>query len=278
MSLDGGEVVKLYLENLAGGFSCQSYGEIVVITTPYLYHDDDMIYVAVKELPGGKVKVTDQGEAVMHPFSHGFDLARSPWGMETAREIARDEFVELDGGTLSKTGPVEEVGRMILDVVTAARGVSDLIYAHRAYARIKHNRPAPSPSDPVVSFAGTTAYTAFLENLELFLVESDLKLIPSPKRAGGSGQVYTVHYCINGAAYLQSLNPSRAARAKAAVDRAFSMWADCNGGLTRDRKLTLLNDETFAWKAAHINRLSQVSTVVRWSERDQLPALLSALS
>lgn len=282
MAIECSEVIKHCMETLAEGFRCQSYGDIVIITTPYLYHDDDMIYVAVEELPSGMARVADQGEAVMHPFSHGFDLARSSWGMEAAREIASDAFVDLEGGTLSKTGPVEKVGQMILDVVAAARGVSDLIYAHRAYARIPRDLPDPAPlylyDEEVASFAGTTAYTAFPKKLEFFLVESNLSFVVSPNLTGNSGQVYTVHYQINSFAYLHTRNPARATYAKSHVDRTFSMWADCNGDLTRDRKITLLNDETFAWKAAHINRLSQVSTVIQWSERDKLPALLSALS
>lgn len=268
MGLDGGKVVKLYLENLAGEFSCHYYGDLLNIITPYLYHDDSMVAVYLEELPEGKVKVHDGGEAVMHPFSHGFDLWESSWGMEAARDIARDEWVDLDGGKLSKTGPAEEVGQMILDVVTAARGVSDLIYAHRAYAHAAYQQKRRKGHK----------LSAFPEKLTTFLAESGFEYAPRPKLTGGSGQVYTVHYRVAGGAYLQILDPGRSGRAKAAVDRAFGMWADGAGDLTVERKLTLLNDETLNWKAAHINRLSQVSTVVKWSERDKLPALLAALS
>ena len=268
MGLDGDKVVKRYLENLAGGFSCHYYDDLLYIVTPYLYHDDDMVAVYLKELPEGKVKVHDGGEAVMHPFSHGFDLARSSWGMEAAREIARDEWVELDGGTLSKSGPAEEVGQMILDVATAARGVSDLIYAHRAYARAAYRRKGRKGH----------RVSDFPEKLAAFLGEGGGEYAAGAKLTGGSGQVYTVHYRVNGGAYLQVLDPGRAGRAKAAVDRTFGMWADCNGDLTVERKVTLLNDETLDWKAAHIQRLSQVSTVVRWSERERLADLLAGLS
>lgn len=268
MAIKGSEVIKHCLENLAEGFHCQSYGDIVIITTPYLYHDDDMVYVAVKELPEGMVQVADQGEAVMHSFSHGFVLWESAWGMEAAREIARDEWVELDGGTLSKTGPAEDVGRMILDVAMAARGVSDLIYAHRAYARAAYRRKQRKGHK----------VSDFPEKLAAFLGERGLEFAAGAKLTGGSGQVYTVHYRVNGGAYLQVLDPGRAGRAKAAVDRTFGMWADCNGDLAVERKVTLLNDEGVEWKAAHIQRLSQVSTVVRWSERERLADLLAGLS
>ena len=265
MSLDGGEVVKLCLENLAEGFDCTRYDGFLYIVTPYLYHDSDMIAVYLEELPGGQVKIHDGSEAVMHSYDHGFDMTLCPWGMEAAQEIARSDFLELDGSILSKTGPVEEVGQLIMDVVMAARGISDLLYAHRAQSRLAYLRKGVKSA-------------AFSEKLTTFLAESSLNYTPAAKLTGGSGQVYTVHYRIDGAAYLQALNPGRASRAKAAVDRTFGLWADCNGALTRDRKLTLLNDETLTWKAAHIHRLSQVSTVIKWSEREKLPALLAALS
>ena len=140
MALESSGVVKQCLETLAEGFHCRYYGNVLIVTTPYLYHDNDMIYVSVEELPGGKVRVADQGEAAMHPFSHGFDLTASPWGRDLAQEVARSEGVNYESGTLTKTGPASELGSMILDVVMAARGVSDLIYAHRAYMQAKNGR------------------------------------------------------------------------------------------------------------------------------------------
>ena len=265
MGLDGGEVVKLYLENLAVEFHCERDDDSLYIITPYSYRDNDMIALYLEELPGGRVKVHDGVEAAMNSFGDGFDLLRTPWARELAQQVAKDLAVELDQGELSKVGPAEEVGSLMLDVVMAARGVSDLIYAQHAYAIASRRRKGHKPA-------------AFSEKLTTFLAESGFEYAPRPKLTGESGQVYTVHYQVDGGAYLQILDPGRAGRAKAAVDRTFGMWADGAGDLTVDRKLTLLNDETFAWKEAHINRLSQVSTVIQWSERDKLPALLSALS
>ena len=262
MGLDGDKVVKRYLENLAGEFSCHYYDDLLYIVTPYLFPDNDMIALYLEEAPGGKVRVNDGGEAVMNPFGDGFDLLRTPWAREMAQRIARDLAVELDRGELSKSGPAEELGGLMLDVVMAARGVSDLIYAQHAYAIASRRRKGRKVSD-------------FAEKLEAVLAESGVEFAAGVALTGGSGQVYTAHYRVNGGAYLQLLDPGRAGRAKAAVDRTFGMWADCNGDLTVARKLTVLNDEGLEWKAAHIERLSQVSTVVRWSEGERLAALLA---
>lgn len=269
MAIEGGEIVRRYLENLAEDFSCHHEdGQTLIIGTPYYYPNNDGICLYIKELPESRVKVSDWGEAAMNPFCDGFDLLRTPWAVVMAQRIARDLAVELDRGELSKSGPLEEVGGLMLDVAMAARGVSDLIYAHRAYARAAYRRKQRKGH----------RVSDFPEKLAAFLGERGLEFAAGARLTGGSGQVYRVHYRVNGEAYLQVLDPGRAGRAKAAVDRVFGMWADCNGDLTVERKLTLLNDEALDWKAAHIQRLSQVSTVVRWSERERLAALLAGLS
>ena len=268
MTLDGNEIIRRYLDNLAEGFSCHRYDDVsyLVIGTPYLYPNDDGICLYIEELPSGQVRVSDGGETVqLNLWKEGVALFRSPRAIALTREIARANVAEFEVGELTRTGPAAELGDIMLSVIQAAQGVAHLRYTQpRNYAFSSGMRkPRAAP---------------WFRQLETLLAESSLDYTPAAKLTGGSGQVYTVHYQIDGAAYLQALNPGQARRAKAAVDRAFGLWADCNGALTRDRKLTLLNDETLPWKAAHIHRLNQVSTVINWSEREKLPALLAALS
>lgn len=150
---------------------------------------------------------------------------------------------------------------MLLDVIQAALGVAHLVYIDPRYKPA--GRDIQRQKDNI--FAG---------KLKSFLAERNLEYVRSPKLTGNSGQVYTVHYKINGAAYLHTLNPGRDSQAKPQVDRTFSMWADA--GLAPRQKITLLNDAAFSWKEAHVNRLSQVSQVISWSERDKLVDLLAA--
>ena len=268
MPLDGNEIIRQYLDTLAAEFYCQRYDDVayLVVGTPYLYPNNDGISLYIEELPGGQARVSDGGETVcLNLWKEGFDLFRNPQAMAQAGEIARANAAEFAAGELTKTGPLGELGDIMLSVIQAAQGV-----AHLRYLRPRRYLPALSRPKPPAA--------PLFRQLETLFAESSLPYTPAAKLAGGSGQVYTVHYRLAGMAYLQALNPSQPARAKAAVDRAFGMWADCNGALSRDRKLTLLNDETLTWKAAHIHRLNQVSTVVKWSEREKLPALLAALS
>ena len=282
MAIECSGVIKQCLETLAEGFHCQYFGDILIVTTPYLYHDDDMIYVSIEELPEGRIRVADQGEAAMHPFSHGFDLTASPWGRELAQEVAWSEGVDYVSGTLAKTGPASELGSLMLDVVMAARGVSDLIYAHRAYLQAKRSRPdfphTGHSNEIKSSIRVSTAYDAFPGKLKAFLVESKIDLVASPVLAGSSGQSYTVDYQVNKVGYLRYRNPMRPAGAKPMVDRTYRMWADCAGSLDKSQMITLLNDENFRWRESHVNLLGSVSTVLSWSERDRLPELVGSLN
>ncbi len=266
--MEGSEIIKRHLATLAEGFSGHRRDgvEYLVIGTPYYYPNDDGISLYIEELPEGRVQVSDGGEtAHLNLWKECFDIFRSSWAMAAAKEIAHANLVEFEGGNLIKTGPAPELGEIMLDVIMAAHGVAHLPYLRRRYW--PSFAPGKSPRGSELG-----------RQLEAVLAESGFEYAPRPKLTGESGQVYTVHYRVDGVTYLQILDPGRSGRAKMAVDRTFGMWADCAGDLTAERKLTLLNDETFAWKAAHINRLSQVSTVIQWSERDKLLALLSALS
>lgn len=267
-AMEGSEIIKRHLATLAEGFSGHRYDgvEYLVIGTPYYYPNNDGISLYIEELPEDRVKVWDGGEtAHLNLWKECFDIFHSPWAMAAAKEIAHANLVEFEGGNLVKTGPAPELGEIMLDVIMAAHGVAHLPYLRRRYW--PSFAPGKSPRGSGLD-----------RQLEAVLAESGLEYAPRPKLTGRSGQVYTVHYRVDGGAYLQILDPGRAGRAKAAVDRTFGMWSDCDGDLTVERKLTLLNDGTLDWKAAHIHRLSQVATVVKWSERDKLPALLAALS
>ena len=264
MTIEGSEVVKQYLANLGRMFHCTSYDDCLVVITPYLDPDNDMISLYISELPGVGVQVSDGGETNANLFVHAaYDLSRSARGRDIAKDIASSNVVDFTGSQLVKTGPVEELGSIMLDVIMAAHGLSHLRYTHLRY----------KPTHPVLRKQKAAIFTRKLEN---FLAERNLEHLSSPKLTGQSGQIYNVHYQINGAAYLQSLNPGRSSRAKPLVDRTFGMWADCNDNLGPGQKITLLNDEAFPWKEAHVKRLSQVSTVINWSDRDKLVDLLAS--
>lgn len=270
MAIEGNEIVRRYLDSLADGFSChqEEGAKELLVGTPYLYPNDDCICLYMEELADDQVKVSDGGEAAsLNLWKAGFDIFHSPWAISRAREIARDNMAEFELGDLSRTGPAEELGEIMLSVIQAALGVAHLQYVN---PRLATNFPRLERLDT----------DTFPDKLDSFISEITSDYAPSAKLTGASGQVYYVHYQINNVAghpaYLHTLNIRRPDRAKPAVDRIYRLWSDCSHVLSNRKKITLLNDDHFRWKDSHVNLLRSVSTVVNWSERDKLTELVGS--
>lgn len=253
MQLGYEEIAKQYLDTLSNRFTCEPMDNHLRVITPYLYPNNDLIEVFVQERPSGTVRVTDLGETLRHLHSQGFDAAIRPRRRDMAEIIASTTGVDLILGQLTKTGPVDELGDILFDVIVAARGVSDLIYTSRAY------EPA-----------------TFAEEVGKFLLESGLEYDSPTRLTGQTGRVYTIRFKLyRGPTYLEPLSPRQTSRSGAQVNLAFRMWSDCNGDLVKDRKITMLNDVDIHWRPDDIALLGRVSTVLNWSRRRELLSSLS---
>lgn len=132
MAIDEREVVEGYLESLKAAFCCHRFEEVshLVVTTPYLYPNNDVVELHIDELPEGMVEVSDGGEAEVQLFKHGFELEKNHPALRHAREIAFGKAVNFDGATLTKTGPREDMGSLMLDVIQVAVGIAHLRFSH----------------------------------------------------------------------------------------------------------------------------------------------------
>ena len=250
MSIEGGSL----LESLSRGFHFHPHDGVLNVVTPFLYPDFDAISLNVKELPEGNVEVSDGGETFSYLFRHGFDLALSQRGRALVEDIASTKVVEFKQGELVKVGPKEELGTMVLDVVHAAIGAAHLIYTAPQYRPI--GRDLAKRKEDV-----------FRKKLAGFLESNGFSFSELRNYVGKSGQSYNIHYLVDESILLHVLSVSRASLAKQFVDRTYRMWADYDGSL---KKITMLNDEQIRWREPHVNLLRSVSTVFKWSEREQL--------
>lgn len=128
MAIDEKEVIARYLESLEADFRCRRFEEAsyLVVTTPYLYPNNDVVELYIDELSEGMVEVTDGGEAEVQLYKHGFELTGSPLAMRQAKRIASARAVNIDGATLTKTGLRENLGSLMLDVIQVAVGIAHL--------------------------------------------------------------------------------------------------------------------------------------------------------
>ena len=240
------EVVERYIAGLKEGFQCLPTERRLRIVTPYLYPDNDLIEIFIEDFGGERVKITDLGETFRHLHSQGFDVHASSKRKFLAETIASRVNVEISGGRLIRIVGVDEISEAIFDIITASRGIADLIYTSKTY-------------EP-----GT-----FFDEVKGFLEEHRFKYESKIKIKGISNKPYTVHFeVLNGKkSYLQTLSPKNVLGIKGKVDATVRMWLDFNGQF---KKLSLLNDVDFQWKEPDINILGRVSMVQFWSRKDEL--------
>jgi hypothetical protein len=200
----------------------------------------------VEDLGNESVKITDLGEGFRHLHSQGFDVYVSPKRKFLAETIASRVNVEISGGKLIKVVSINEISEAMFDIITALRGIADLIYTSRTY-------------EP-----GT-----FFDEVKDFLEEHQLRYEPKVKVKGSSNKLYTVDFeILNGRkSYLHTISPKNILGIKGRVDATVRMWLDIDAGL---KKLSLLNDIDFEWKDPDVFILNRVSIVQFWTKRDEL--------
>ncbi len=243
--------IRQYLEKLKTDFTCVRVDGLLKLITPYVYPDNDLVEIYVEELPDGRIRVSDLGEATRHLHTQGFDVFASPKRKFIAETAASRVSAEFRNGEILKEGPVEELGGIIFDIVAATRGVAGLIYTSRAY------EPAP-----------------FVEEVAEFLRENGFQFERRVPVRGLSGRQYRMPFVVNGA-YLNPISAEFQRALKPRVDAVVRMWVDVD---QRTRKLSLLNDVDFSWPEPDVHLLSRLSTVCRWTARQELVDALKKAS
>ena len=238
------QAIRDYLNKIKADFNCQESDGRLRVITPYVYPDNDLVEVYVEELPHGRVRVTDLGEATRHLHTQGFDVFASPKRKFIADTATSRVNAVFENGAIVKEGKPEELGGMLFDVIVAARGVADLIYTSRAY------EPAP-----------------FVEEVADFLRQHQFRFERRVPVRGTSGREYRVGFRVEDKVYLHPISAEFQRALKPRVDAALHMWLDIN---RKASKFSVLNDIDFSWPEPDVIILSRFSSVFRWSAREQL--------
>lgn len=255
--MDCANLIERHTGYLAEGFSCEPLpdGNVLVIT-PYQLPDGDLIEIQVEDRGGGRVRVSDLGETFASLMVQGFDPMGSDKRDWLLKQAVRLGDVELNEGELRKEGSSEDVGRVLLDVVTAIRAVSDLIYLHRSQ----------EPQD-------------FDARVITFLSDHTVGVEPKTTVRGLSGHSYRLTAKVlrqeHPPLLLSTLSPRSKGQVKAAVDRTVRQWVDIDGSMPREQKVSFLNDASVQWAKSDVLLLSKLSVVGTWSDRQQLAEFVS---
>lgn len=257
---------RLTLDTAAPALACVSLvREATELPTGYLrfetifrYPDGTSIEVfAPQTLTDASVRLTDLGQTTEWLL----DLRLKPWLSQKRRAYVESALrtydATQDGGEL--VVEISNIGDLASGVVRLAQAcvrVADLTFTRRSSLR-----------------------TAFAEEVEEVLDDSDLAYEPSAAVTGRFGKVVNVDFLVRGQnvsslmLMLASQNPS-AAHARAV--EVFRSWYDIDVPERTEQRVTVFDDRSKAYRDDDLARLEEVSTVVPFSDRTGLRTLLAA--
>jgi len=108
------------------GYDCSPLGDAGwCVHTPFLYSGDgEMIRLFVRDLPGGRVRIYDGGDAVMHAEVHGSKISRPR--MEKIRRMLRAPVTLDEREEIGATCAVQDIPLIMPMVIDATLAVSHL--------------------------------------------------------------------------------------------------------------------------------------------------------
>jgi hypothetical protein len=231
-------------------------GDRLLIDTPYLHPDGDVIQVVMEPVGDSVVRFGDEGATLARLGVHGVDIHRGAAARE-AQASLRSYRTELVGDELRVEGDSDETPEMFLRLIGAMRAIDGLVSL----------RSDPGP----VHFA--TRLTTFLQSQFSDVTER-------PRRTGTSGADYRLTAAVSRHGQdvlIQSAAGGKADTARRSVEHAFRIFSDINGQLAKHQKLVVLSSgERWPWPVEELKLLSRVAYVGGWDERDRVLKFLKA--
>ncbi len=245
-------LVDTYLALVEKDLHCTPLGDgnRMLIDTPYLHPDGDVIQVVLEPLGGSMVRFTDEGATLARLEMYGIDIRRGGASRE-AQASLRSYRAELVGDELRVEGLAGETPEMFLRLIGAMRAIDGL---------------GALRSDP--------GQVQFASRLTTFLQSQFAEVVERPERRGMSGASYRLTAAVprqGREVLIQSAAGGKADTARRSVEHAFRVFSDIDGQLLKDRKLIVLSSgDQRRWPTEDIKLLSRVAFVGGWDERDRV--------
>jgi len=241
------ELLPSYFDAFMKGSSCTELpnGRTSVVL-PFVYPDHDNIEIFVKDR-GDNVVVSDLGETLRRLDTVGMDIGASGKLAYQTERIASGFNVTLQSGILLKEGPRQDVGSLLLDVLSACMAIADLMYGTRAWQPL-----------------------TFVDEVAKLLTINDFSFERQHPILGRSGTKYHVDFQVvtpHRVLLVETLAARTVAGARAWVNATYRMWNDIVTGDVVVRKVSLLNDETSSIRDEDVRLLENVSHVYRWKDK-----------
>ena len=245
-------LVETYLALVESDLQCTPLedGNRMLIDTPYLHPDGDVIQVVLESLAGSAVRFGDEGATLARLRMYGVDVAKGSAARE-AQASLRSYRADLVGDELRVEGSAEETPEMFLRLIGAMRAIDGLSAL----------RTDPGP-------------VQFASRLTTFLQSQFAEVTEGPKRKGTSGASYRLTAAVprrGKDVLIQSAAGGKADTARRSVEHAFRVFSDINGHVPKHQKLVVLSSgDRWPWPAEEIKLLSRVAYVGGWDERDRV--------
>lgn len=229
--------------------------EYVEITTPFLDRHNDYLQIYARRASDGGWELTDDGHTLRDLEASGCDFStekRSQLLKVTVQRLG----VQKDRYALTVRASEETFPQKKHDLVQAMLAVGDLFHT-----------------------ASPTVVSLFLEEVEKWLDENEIRYTESIKLSGASGYDHHFDFVIPGfkgipERVLEAINrPSRSS-----VERLIMAWQDTREARpSQSEAIAILNDVEKSVPSGSLEALANYDIkAIRWSERDEHAEELAA--
>ncbi len=222
--------------------------EYVEITVPFLDRHNDYLQIYARRASNGGWTLTDDGHTLRDLEASGCDFSTEKRAQLLEVTVQR-LGVEKDGYALTVQAREETFPQKKHDLVQAVLAVGDLFHT-----------------------ASPTVIGLFLEEVEQWLDENEIRHSESIKLSGASGYDHHFDFLIPGVKdiperVLEAINrPSRSN-----VERLIMAWQDTRDARpSRSEAVAILNDVEQSVPRGSLEALASYDIkAIRWSERDE---------
>lgn len=251
------EIIKLmnqYWSWLRDKTVLKETGDWVEITTPFLDRHNDRLQVYVQKR-GDDLTLTDDAYVIQDLKLSGCDL-NSRKRKDILKSTLNGFGVKLDGDALIVQASPENFPARKHNLMQAMLAVNDMFY-----------------------MASATVHSLFMEDVEAWLIGSDIRFTPRVKFTGKSGYDHMFDFVIPASKkaperILQAINRPNRETAESFV----LSWIDTREvRAANSAAFAILNDSEFRPNASVLDALRNYEMrPVLWSERDKVQAELAA--
>lgn len=245
------EVITSALARISEDWTCAPLDNgWLLVTTSHQYSDGDHVELLIRR-DRDTVEVSDGGDALARLDLAGVNVERGR-AREMWARLLRAHELEVHDERLIVHGAVSDLGWLTENMANAVANLDGIRLL-----------VAP-PRRPMFADRLVTLFKAEFEYVQ-----------ENPQVRGRSGGFYRATASIgdpSSPTLVQAVAGDSLQTRQRALEHAFTMFSDVNGGLPTERKLAVLSEAD--WRTEQINLLSNVAYVGAWSYRDEFLAFL----